>query len=507
MRLLRRWTVALAIMSLVACQPPEPPPTPTHKPVAPPGTAVRTAPTVLGFAWDDRTPFRTGLIASEQSVLGQLNGASVYQMDLQIADDLLALEGQQAVRYTNQETEPLEEIYLRLFPNLYGRLVEIHDVRVDDQEVTPTYELADSALRVPLSPALQPGGYVVIEVTFSVQLPEGGGNYGTFGLMDGILTLAHAYPMIAVYDDEGWNIEIPPEQGDVVYADSSFYLVQVTAPARLSIVASGIEVERQVTGGRQQATYAGGPMRDFYLAASSRYTVLSERVGQTSVNSYAPAELREGAQAALRHTVNALRVFGERFGVYPFTELDVVSTATGALGVEYPGIVAMAQRLYPPDTEYSPAYLEGTMAHEVAHQWFYSVIGNDQVDEPWLDEALAQYATLLYWQDLYGSRGGEGFRGSLIERWERVDNADIPIGMPVRAYEGKEYGAIVYGRGPLFVEALAKRMGQKTFAAFLRDYYETFKWGIATTEGLKQLAESHCSSDLTPLFEQWVYER
>jgi aminopeptidase N len=166
----------------------------------------------------------------------------------------------------------------------------------------------------------------------------------------------------------------------------------------------------------------------------------------------------------------------------------------------------MAQRLYPPDTEYSPEYLEGTMAHEVGHQWFYSVIGNDQLDEPWLDEALAQYATLLYYQDLYGSNGAEGYRGYLYGRWGEVDDADIPIGMPVRAYEGKEYGAIVYGRGPLFVDALAKRMGQKTFTAFLRDYYETFKWGIATTEGLKQVAERHCSCDLTPLFAQWVYE-
>ena len=92
------------------------------------------------------------------------------------------------------------------------------------------------------------------------------------------------------------------------------------------------------------------------------------------------------------------------------------------------------------------------------------------------------------------------------ERWARVDGADIPIGMPVRDYSGKEYGAIVYGRGPLFVESLAQTMGEETLDVFLRDYYETHKWGIATTESLKQLAESHCDCDLTPLFEDWVYK-
>jgi len=133
-------------------------------------------------------------------------------------------------------------------------------------------------------------------------------------------------------------------------------------------------------------------------------------------------------------------------------------------------------------------------------------VGNDQLDEPWLDEAVTQYVTLLYWQDLYGSSGAAGFRDSLHDRWRRVDNADIPIGMPVRAYSGDEYGAIVYGRGPLFLEALAKTMGQETFSAFLRDYYETHKWCIATTGSLKRLAEIHCNCDLSQLFADWVDE-
>ena len=131
--------------------------------------------------------------------------------------------------------------------------------------------------------------------------------------------------------------------------------------------------------------------------------------------------------------MDALRAFNERLGVYPFTELDIVSTATSALGIEYPGIIAMAVRLYPPKTEYASAWLESTMAHEVSHQWFYSTVGNDQQDEPWLDEALAQYSTLLYyWQDLYGPAGAEGFRGSLRERWGRV------VPMPYLGFSGTD---------------------------------------------------------------------
>jgi hypothetical protein len=508
MTLAKRLVLALAVVVVVACERAAPSPTPVPAVASLPSVPEGKPTSLLDLDWDDRAPFRGGLIASEQGVLQQLPGATVYHIDLKIADDLLRLDGQQELRYTNQEMAPLTEVYFRLFPNLFGAVMSVEDVTVDGEEVSPQHELADSAMRVPLSVPLQPGDDLIIGLAFSVDVPlSAEGNYGIFGYMDDVLALAHFYPMVSVYDDEGWNVEIPPQYGDVVFADSSFYIVRVTVPLHLTIVASGVEVQREQTAGGQRVTYAGGPMRDFYLVTSKSYELVSQQVGEVSVNSYAPPELMEGAQDALRYTVDALQVFDRRFGAYPFTELDIVATPTLALGVEYPAIVAIAQRLYPPQAEYAPVYLESTMAHEVGHQWFYSVVGNDQLDEPWLDEALAQYATLVYLQDLYGQQGREGFLESLYSRWDRVDRADIPIGMPVRNYTSQEYGAVVYGRGPLFLEALADEMGEERFASFLRNYYETFKWSIATPEGFKELAESQCGCDLTALFEEWVYAR
>ena len=464
--------------------------------------------TLLGTAWDDRAAFGAGLINSERAVLEALPGATVYQMDIELADDLTHLRGRLEVRYTNTEPLPLQEVWFRLYPNLLGGRAQVDGVTVDGRTVEPAYELSDSAMRFPLLSPLQPGEHVVIAMDLAVQVPTlAETNYGVFSYVDGVLSLAHFYPIVSVFDDEGWNVEIPPPYGDLLYADSSFYLVRVKVPVGLTVVASGIVTSQRVTGGQQELTIAAGPARDFDLTASADYVVVSEKLGDTLVNSYALAELGLGQQAALRHAVDALRAFSRRFGPYPLTEFDVVSTPTLALGVEYPGLIAMAKRLYPPKSEYPPAYLESTVAHEVAHQWFYSTVGNDQLDEPWLDEALAQYATLLYWQDLYGPGGSIGFDSSLDERWARVDHADIPIGLPVQEYSEKEYGAIVYGRGPRFLEALATRMGQEAFDAFLREYYGTHKWGVASGQSFKQLAEGRCQCDLTPLFQEWVWRR
>jgi aminopeptidase N len=144
------------------------------------------------------------------------------------------------------------------------------------------------------------------------------------------------------------------------------------------------------------------------------------------------------------------------------------------------------------------------VAHEVGHQWFYSVLGNDQIDEPWLDESLTQHVTYLYFVDTYGEENAEGFRQSFLGRWDRVDRADIPVGLPAGDYSGAEYSAIVYGRGPLFFDALKAEMGEQDFDAFLRDYYQENKWDIATGAELKAMAEEHCGCDLTPLFAQWI---
>ena len=174
-------------------------------------------------------------------------------------------------------------------------------------------------------------------------------------------------------------------------------------------------------------------MRDFYFTSSDRYELLDTQIGDTTLNVYAPAEADEQHELALRYAADAFESFSERFGPYPFTELDVVGIPPlpGAGGVEYPGIVVVVVPEDPQST-----FFEGATAHEVAHQWFYSVVGNDQIDEPWLDESLAQYATLLYYLDVYGEAGYNGAReGAVQGRWEQIEFADIPIGQPVAAYD------------------------------------------------------------------------
>jgi len=460
--------------------------------------------------WSDRQIFSSGLIKTEQKTLQRLEGASIYHIDVTLADSLTELSGYEEVRYTNQEPNGLHEVYFRLFPNAAGGSTTVSEVTQDGKTVQAALLAGDTSLRVALSEPLKPGASTILRLNFKVQIPtKFGGTYGIFGYVNDVLLLDGFYPAIPVFDTDGWHAQAPVDNADTTFQDASFYEVRVNAPANLVLAASGIQVNREVQSDRQMVTFAAGPARDFYLAASSRFKVWSETTGETRVNSIAFAGDEAGAKLALTTAVNAVRDYSARYGTYPYTEFDVVSgPLMNAYGIEYPGITVINQELYDPQAEIagtnSTVILESTVAHETGHQWFYNGVGNDQTNEPWLDESVTQYITGEYFYDQYGEDGYQGYRESWISRWERVYDAEIPIGMPAGSYEGLQYSAIVYGRGPLFLEALAKQMGQSNFDQFLRDYYQSNEWGIGSPQIFQQSAESHCQCDLTPLFEKWV---
>ena len=218
-------SLGLILLSCTLATPTTTPPTPTPTVVSPTPPATPTSVPAgsdpLDTPWDDRSLFRNGLVQSQQAVLDELDGASVYHIEFNIDDSIYQISGHEAVRYTNTEDVDLNEVEFRLFPNILGGHMDVSNVTVDGQELTPELALEDSLLIVRLRAALEPGQSVEIGMDFDVSVPQSVElNYGVLAYYDNVLTLAHAYPMICVYDDEGWNSEIPPQDGDVTYRKS-----------------------------------------------------------------------------------------------------------------------------------------------------------------------------------------------------------------------------------------------------------------------------------------------
>ncbi len=449
--------------------------------------------------WNDRSPFKKNLAVASQAILSGLPGASVYHIAFNLSDPPTQIEGMEEVRYTNTENAALNEVDFAVFSEILGGSITIVNFELDGVPMQVTHK--NGIMRVPLKTPLQPGTSITFHIEFAVTVPDQGGGYyyGIFGYNDSILSMAQAYPTILVYDEQGWNNKTPDLNGDPLFSDTSFYLVSVNASKNLTLVASGVEIQRSETGDRQQVLYADGPARDFYLAASQDFHKKSEKVGEITVNSYTISRLDVFGQEALDDARNALEDFSHRYSTYPYTEFDVAPIVTSAGGVEFPGMTVIAEEVYG-----GGPFMEDVIAHEVGHQWFYNLVGNETQREPWLDESLAQFVTWQYFLDEHGSQAAQSFQAEIQGNWDSIQDKKIPIGEPVSGYTAQEYVAIVYGRGPFFFMALRQQIGQASFDSLMSDYPVTFAWKIATTDSFKQLAEKHCNCNLTPLFNEWV---
>jgi hypothetical protein len=485
-------------------EPTAPPTAPLSSSPAPTEAVEPTLPEIYGPAM--RPGFAEDLIA--------LGPVSQYRIEVTVDPDRSLVSGREVVRYVNNDPTSQEAVYFRLYPNLagYGGEMQVSHLQVEGQAIGGSLEVDGTALRVPLPQPLPAGGETEIAMDFRVTVPlTVGQGYAQFVYLQDVMALANFYPLIPAYDEEncarfgncdgGWNIEYAVPYGDVGYSDTALYQVSVTAPEGWTVAASGSTVGYE-TGPEGQVTWhlVSGPMRDFNLVLSRRFDVLAETVEGVAVHSYFLPEDAAGGERALRWATDSLALFDRLFGPYPFAEFDVVATPTTAGGIEYPGLIVMPIRSY--DEE--GGFFQLAMIHEVAHQWWYSLVGNDQQDEPWLDEALAQYSTALYYELL---QGWEEAGQEMFEPWYagvRGTDQDGAMNLPVAAYSEPEYGPLVYGKGPLFFHALRQEVGDELFWVILQAYFNTYRYRIASGPDFLAVADQVSGADLSALYAEWL---
>ncbi len=502
--------------SASASQPASSMPVQATQPVTP--APKGSAPALLTATPDASIQQPAAVPLRAEALPADVAGAPHYTMSLNIGQDQHSFTGQARVDYTNLENTALDRLYFRLIPNghkSYGNgSLSVSQVSIDNQAAEPQQSLQDSILEVPLPQSLEPGEKTQVEFTFSGQVPvdfsgSGSGGYGIYNYSQGVLALSGWYPILAVYNDQGWNLDPVSEIGDSVFSDAAFYSVDVNAPENLIIASSGVAENQHPDAGRSIYHFESGPARDFFLVMSPDYQVDSESLGDIQVNSYSLPGNSKGGQAALQIAADSLQIYNQKFGPYPYTEFDVVDAPMKyASGVEFPGIVLIGDSLYG-DAE-TPTFIV-TIAHEVAHQWWYNVIGNDVFDNPWMDEALATYSSSLYYE--FGHGGSRAANG-LISYWEnryrqtKQDGKDDGVAQSLAHFESLNdpgvYSGVVYNKGGLFFKNLRQEIGDEAFFSALQNYYQTYQFQIATPDDLLNEFENSSGKQLDDFYNQWL---
>jgi hypothetical protein len=258
--------------------------------------------------------------------------------------------------------------------------------------------------------------------------------------------------------------------------------------------------------------YVSGPVRDFFLIMSPDFQVVSQDVDGVEVNSYYLPEHPHGGEAALEIDSQSLQIFNQRFWRIPLCTKWMSSkrrcVMLWALNIRASSWWLLIYMLILPRIHFLVA-----TAHEVAHQWWYSVVGNDVFDEPWLDESLATYSSSLYYQDAISQAAYRGF----INYWKnrlsdlRQDGLDDQVTQSLDYFEALDtprvYGTVVYTKGALFFDALREEIGDEAFFGALQNYYQKYKYQIAETEDLLAEFEASAGRQLDELYPGMAFHR
>jgi hypothetical protein len=504
--------------------------------VNPPGdTSAVTMPSLN----PDLAPYATALRPTYARDIETFGDATRYDVELTIAPDLRHVQGMQRTRYTNRGSDDLPKLLLRLYPNTpyLGGEMRVLSATVDGVVVavspylrataavssatvaTGTATADPSVVSLVLPEPLRPGQSAVFTVTYAITAPlRPSAGYRSFGLDDDILSLPNGYAMVPLRDASGWRVDTAPTYGDIVFAEMGLYRVLIHAPATLGIAATGVCSE-QSQAARSQATPAlmptlspsgrvarrpvapvamkdvlcvAAPVRDFAIHASNSYQVYTTTVasqgGPILISSFYQPAHRAGAKRALDYGAAAVATYERRFGPYPYKELKILETPTNVGGMEYPMLACVTNALY----TLEGGYFEWIVAHEVAHAWWYGLVGSDPINTAWLDESLAQYSASLYIEDRYGADAARADRTTYFDtRYKKeYDNGrDAPVDQPTAAFGRADYSPLVYGKGPLFYEATRQEVGDRPFGAWLRVYFQHYRYRIAGTQALLGVAD------------------
>jgi aminopeptidase N len=369
------------------------------------------------------------------------------------------IAGQETLAYWNLSPDTLSELYFHLYLNAYRpgshmargdaaqgnwRIENLPPKRrggqwIDGARIQGGDSLQvvtdDTIARMALPEALAPGESVIVCLSFRSKIPDVPDRMGRSG--KGIFA-AQWYPKVCVYDRFGWHTE--QHLGSEFYGDFGAYDVRITVPGTFLVAHTGTLVNpaevlpdsilaRLAAPGDSAVTildrsrYRAPPdstarktlemprtwvihadsVHDFAWACDEKWIWRRARWSGIEIHTYHRASDRKRWYDMAAEGAKMMEIMSRRFGPYPYPRFSFVEEPIGAGGVEFPNIVWITPRAGATGT--ATRRLEYLFAHELAHNWFYGMVGNNETAQAFLDEGLTSFAEAAIMETLYGREG------------------------------------------------------------------------------------------------------
>jgi hypothetical protein len=444
-----------------------------------------------------------------------------YAIDARLDDAAHEVHGTARLTWHNPGSVPVQKVPLHLYMNAFKneRSTYLHELRWSKEplEVKPgrwgfcrvdavTARVGAEAIaativvdpgeetlaEVTLARPIAPGETLSLDTTFTTRLPQIISRAGADG---GFFAVAQWFPKIGAYVCDptcGFRADAYHSDSEF-FADFGTYDVTLDLPRTLVVGATGVRADEKTNGARQTLVYHAEDVHDFAWAADARFV---SRVEQIDDGLGEPVTVRilsapGTARHAMRHLA-AVRAglveLGQRLGPYPYRELTVVSPPPGgeeAQGMEYPTFFFTEDDPAPESVRLP----ELVTAHELAHQWFQGMLASDEVNQPWLDEGLAELATGWVLRRMFPPRGafyellGHRMDYRRGEQSELLDEHADPVVTPSQGFRDRaSYSHEVYRKAALLVATLEDQLGEEAFRRDLRRYADRARFSHPRAE-------------------------
>lgn len=396
----------------------------------------------------------------------------------------------ETIRYANQTGVTLYDLVLVVEPNLIPNSFSLETLFLEGD--TPTYALEGHRLTVYLPQPLAPGSTLNLSMRYRLAIPPKHYDmpYGYLGYQ---INLTDWYPFVAPYNG-GWVLHDPWAFGEHLVYDSSDFEVNmkvledgITVAASAPAEANGEWIQYRLYGART-----------FVFSASDRYRMSESAVGSVVIRSYYFAGHEGAGEGMLNAAVQAVGLFNAKFVPYPYDSLSVVETEVPD-GQEFDGLVFLSADFYDQYGGSNRSNMVSIGVHEIAHNWWFGLVGNDQALEPWLDEALATYSERIFYEFTNPNYGSWW--------WNFRVNYFNPSGwVDTSIYDGgtfRGYTNAAYLTGAYFLEDLRVRMGDRDFYNFLKDYATRYSYKRVTGADFFAVARENTNANIDDLIRTY----
>ena len=470
-----------------------------------------------------------------------------YIINVSLDDKNHSLTGFLNLEYTNNSPDSLQFMWFHLWPNayknettafakqtikIYGKsrwksfkdkgFIDSLNFKVNGQPAkTEAHPQYIDVIKLILPAVLKPEELIKITTPFYVDLPQyisRGGHSGQSYM------ICQWYPKPAVYDKKGWHPMPYLEQGEF-YSEYGNFNVNITLPAQYVVGATGtltnkdeLTIYKQLglanykttdnkkyrnTNTSKTLNYTAANVHDFAWFADKdfiiEYDTLQLNKGNTvDVFAYHFKEGNIYWDKATDYIKSAVHHYSGWIGEYAYPVVAAVEGPKNEKsgGMEYPMITLVTQ---PDATE---PILDAVIAHEVGHNWFYSILGSNERYHAWMDEGINTYYQFKYEAVKYKSNSmfENSLPAAVTDRNEDYILATIyatlnkmpmkmPIDTPSYIFTDREYGPVTYIKAATWMYLLELYLGKDILDKSMRAYYDTWKFKHPYPEDLKDVFE------------------